>query len=55
MLINYFFFNIFLLIILIKFKELISEKLNLILYPSKKTFHKNKSYLLGGIILFKVI
>ena len=53
MLINYFFFNIFLLIILIKFKELISEKLNLILYPSKKTFHKNKSYLLVGIILFQ--
>ena len=23
------------------------------MYPSKKTFHKNKSYLLGGIILFQ--
>ena len=53
MLINYFFLNIFLLLILVNFKELISEKLNLILYPTKKSFHKNKSYLLGGIILFQ--
>lgn len=53
MLVNYFFLNIFLLLILVNFKELISEKLNLILYPTKKSFHKNKSYLLGGIILFQ--
>ncbi|WP_440657158.1 hypothetical protein [Candidatus Pelagibacter sp. HIMB1509] len=53
MLINYFFLNLFLILIIIKFKELISEKLNLILHPNKKTFHKNKSYLLGGIILFQ--
>lgn len=45
--INFIFF-----LIILKYKIILSQKLGLTLLSTKKTLHKNNSYLLGGIFLF---
>ena len=44
--------NFLLIYFLYKYRNIIANKLQLIAYPSKDTFHKNNSYLYGGILLF---
>jgi len=44
--------NLFFAFLISTSSEKISKKFNLILLPKKNSFHKKKSYLLGGIILF---
>ena len=53
MMILYFLLINFLLIYLLyKYRNIISNKFQLITYPNKDTFHKKNSYLYGGILLF---
>ena len=44
--------NLSAFILLIYLKDIICKKLNLIILPKKNTFHKKKSFLIGGLILF---
>ena len=44
--------NFLLIYFLYKYRNIITNKLQLIAYPNKDTFHKNNSYLYGGILLF---
>ncbi len=45
------FLNIFLLVAIIKYRLIISNKLNLTIRSDKFSIHRNNSYLLGGLIL----
>lgn len=47
----FFILNLIVFLFFFKFKEVFCYKLKLINYPSNKTFHKEKSYIYGGIIL----
>ena len=44
--------NLSAFILLIYLKDIICKKLNLIILSKKNTFHKKKSFLIGGLILF---
>lgn len=53
MLLSFIIINFVLITIIFKYRQFICKNLNLISFASKDTFHKNKSYLLGGLIIYQ--